>query len=167
MKKVIETFARFYNLETAYAGTTRIMYIRGTRVSEFLAAVRSRYPGLAFELKDGNSVSNFEDIKKAEPSSAPTVGIAQNTIEQSKKTQEQIEPKNVVDLAESVTQEKKKPTPQEVDEYLLSNPVDRKTKGPYDKAAAHFGVKTDYIRGRWARLREQGLVEKSIKIEKE
>jgi hypothetical protein len=51
-------------------------------------------------------------------------------------------------------------TKEQVDQYLLSNPIDRSAKNPYNNAAKALNQKPDYIRGRWRSLRERGLVEK-------
>ena len=51
-------------------------------------------------------------------------------------------------------------TREEVDEYLLTHPIDRNANNPYNAAATYLNQKPDYVRGRWRSLRERGLVEK-------
>ena len=167
MKKVIEDLASRAKLETAYDGTIRVMYIKGERNKEFIAHVHEKYPTLAFELK---AVDTFEKPIKfiGRPHSLTSENMSLQTaildlsdvIKDSGHTTLEQREGIFEEVLEEKTNIKKKFSFEEVDAYLLQNPVDRKTKGPYDAAATLFGVKTDYIRKRWARLREQGLVEK-------
>lgn len=143
MKKVIEDLAIKNSLTTGYSGTLRIMYVKGENNHEFIQHVKKLYPNLAFQVKPAIAIpvvkqEKVEELKKEVYDKPPT----------EQKITKQL---NAVTFKKSI--------PQEVDLYLLANPVDRKTKGPYDAAAEHFGVKPDYIRKRWSVLREKKLVE--------
>jgi hypothetical protein len=179
MKKVLEAAAAKNKLQTAYSGSSRIMYLKGDdeTIREFIKQARINYPNLAFELKNGNQREDFNKIAEKESKGSPSLSVfSGNDVD------EKLAEKVANDAYETVfgpgnpllsdeagqadfTGEKKKPTPEEVDAYLLEHPVDRKAKGPYNAAAAHFGVKPNYIRVRWARLREQGKVEKELQTE--
>src|ERR1051326_5791884 len=51
-----------------------------------------------------------------------------------------------------------------IQNYLLSHPIDRSKKNPYDDAAKALKVDKEVVRSCWRRLRNQGKVESSITI---
>lgn len=70
MKKVVEDLAVKNNLETAYSGANRILYIKGKLNKEFIAYIHEKYPSLAFELKAVDtfsvSIGEFDNPKHEE-----------------------------------------------------------------------------------------------------
>lgn len=180
MKKVIEAAAAKSRLQTAYSGASRIMYLKGDdeTIREFIKQARVTYPGLAFELKNGNQREDFNQIAAKDVKAAPSLAVfSGNGVDEELAEKVTKEVHDDVQYAErsfvgriqdedgQMPEQKKKPTPEEVDAYLLDHPVDRKAKGPYNAAAEHFGVKSDYIRKRWSRLRELGKVETELQTE--
>src|SRR5580692_6963164 len=156
MKKVIEDLASKNGLTTGYSGTLRILYIKGKNNHEFIQHLKKLYPNLAFQLKAAVDAPNIQIFSGSDINSDLAVKVTEQAYETS------FGPANPL-LSDEAGQfnfkEKTKPTFQEVDLYLLANPIDRKAKGPYNAAAEHFGVKPDYIRKRWLSLRERKLVE--------
>jgi hypothetical protein len=156
MKKVIEDLASKNGLSTGYSGTLRILYIKGEKNHEFIQHVKKLYPNLAFQLKAAVDAPKIQTFSGSDVN----FDLAATVSEQAYETV--FGPGNPLlsdETGQANFEEKAKPTFQEVDLYLLANPVDRKAKGPYNAAAEYFGVKPDYIRKRWASLRERKLVE--------
>jgi hypothetical protein len=49
-----------------------------------------------------------------------------------------------------------------IEEYLLTNPIDRSQPNPYQSASQTLGVDKEHVRRAWRNLRHAGLVEKQI-----
>lgn len=49
----------------------------------------------------------------------------------------------------------------ELNDYLLKNPIDRNSADPYAEAAREFEIDRETVRNAWRRLRHKGLVEKN------
>jgi hypothetical protein len=164
MKKIIEDFVRQFGCETSYSGHLRIMYIKGERAHDARRKARELYPNLAFELQVQESLKGSLQVFAGggidEQLAASVVDKAMETV---------FGPEIAVqdDQSTQGENEQRPATREEVDEYLINNPVDRAAKNPYNNAAAILRVKPDYVRGRWRSLRERGLVEKELQTENE
>jgi len=195
MKKIVEDLARKVGIETAYAGSTRTMYIKGPNLEHFRERIRNLYPNLAFQLKPTDRFlesslwsDEAKKLKKSKSKKTPSMlvfsgtevneKIAEQVSESAYKTvfpeetKESFPSQGIMDVANQHIEESAppiiadafvtngKPVKDQVDKYLIANPIDRSTKDPYGAAAKLFNVKNDYVRGRYRALREKGLVEK-------
>jgi hypothetical protein len=173
MKKVIEELAARNKVFTRYAGSSRILYLGGENAAEFKAFVKEKYPSLAFELKV-QTKEEFDAYLKAKETWEARPGYhyahkAGNFEVFSGSTVDTEVAELAVASAEATLGNlvltdfpfnNLPATKEQVDEYLLANPIDRNAKNPYSNAATQLNHKPDYIRGRWRSLRERGLVEK-------
>ena len=160
MKKVIEDLAAKRNIFTSYSGTLRIMYLSGENVREFIVAMREKYPNLAFQLKNQTDV----DAAKTKEKSLSGVKEVYDKLPPEQKITKQLNAIATEQEKESIGEQGMldplPATKEQVDEYLINNPIDRSEKNPYNRTAQVLRVKPDYVRGRWRALREKGLVEK-------
>lgn len=152
MKKVIQDLARTFNLESGYAGISRTLYVKGERGNEFRRVVRERYPSLAFEIKVCETIPVSTDIYDAETNSSGKIEVVGSPV--------YVESENVtLQTAIIDLNPIREASKDEVDAYLLTNPIDRKAKNPYGAAAEALGRSKDYIRDRYRKLRDKNLVE--------
>jgi hypothetical protein len=174
MKKVIEDLAVKANLETAYSGSIRVMFIKGEYNKDFIAGIHERYPNLAFELKAVNTFEKPLEKKITKGSlkvfSGNTVDkeLAADIIEQA--MEPVFGPLEAIPLteeekaieaeirAEETTEEKKLRVRAELDIYLIENPIDKSKKGFFVPIAEKFDVTSDYVRKRYNSLKERNLI---------
>jgi hypothetical protein len=180
MKKVIEDLAVKVNLETAYSGSVRIMFIKGEHNKDFIARIHEQYPKLAFELKavdtfeksveerikgslkvfSGNTVDKevaANVVDKAMNTVFGTVDEVQSVI----LTEEDKESLEAEILSEESEQERKLRIRAELDIYLIENPIDKSKKGFFVPIAEKFDVTSDYVRKRYNSLKERNLIKEN------
>lgn len=169
MKKVVSDFIASYGLETGYSGSLRVLYIKkGARAQEALRAVREKWPTLAFYVRITEEIP--AEAKEAPESFVPSKSV-QIPLASSLK-EELVNESGVANVVDSYAVSKevkeiakdnniilKEATREEVDAYLIANPIDRTIKNPYDAAAEALGRTKEYIRDRYRKLRDKKLVE--------
>jgi hypothetical protein len=165
MKEVVSKFIRTFGCETGYSGAARIMYIKGERAQDALRAVRDKWPTLAFYVRVTEAIPEAaqEPLTSVQEALLPIVKDLINSLPADTKAEVvgkiiddavTYEKNTLAQIAEGIPA-----TREQVDAYLISHPIDRKAKGPYNDAAKALNVKVDYVRDRYRKLREKGLVE--------
>jgi hypothetical protein len=152
MKKIIEDLSVRYTCSTAYAGSTRIMYIKGERAKKFIKDVREKYPKLAFELKAVSDLPTFQLFSGTEVSTE----LVENIVNDAYET---VFPKEKIEQLTQLPLDEKQTFDREaLDAYLVNNPIDKSIKGCYLPAAELFEVTSEYVRGRYRKLKEKGKI---------
>ena len=171
MKKVIEDLAVKANLETAYSGSVRIMFIKGEHNKDFIARIHEQYPRLAFELKAVDTFEKpeeeiftkekIESIKSIlDPTEyAKAYGNVEEVVAEPLPEQEQVIEAEI--RAEETAEEKKLRVRAELDIYLIENPIDKSKKGFFVPIAEKFDVTSDYVRKRYNSLKERNLIKEN------
>jgi hypothetical protein len=165
MKEVVSKFIRTFGCDTGYSGSVRIMYIKGERAQDALRAVRDKWPNLAFYVRvtEDIPVEAQEPLTPFQEALLPIVkDLVASLPDEEKAEVKQIFEQQAETYEANTLKQIADGTPatrEQVDAYLMNHPIDRKAKGPYNEAAKVLGVKVDYVRDRYRKLREKGLVE--------
>ena len=167
-KQIIIDLAKPYGLELHYQGSTQTMFVHGERAQDFIGDVTLRaihekpFPFKLVETKvwplpiEPTIEKEVEQILTSNLLNTDPIDFGEQTFvnnnvsfaEAAKSSKENLEAKRKL-----------------LDQWLISNPIDRTQKGCYNKAAEIFEVSVDYVRDRYRKLRAKKLVENENNVE--